>query len=115
MKLKIEKNKKLIVVECLIIVIFVMLIVFSALKLKIGKKEEVQKEPIENKLQTNITISDPEDIYIIDIGEENIVEQNENNNEAQKSNSPYYIKVNYGAQVVTIYKKDLKRKLYSST
>ena len=112
MKLKIEKNKKLIIVECLIIVIFVALIIVSASKFKTGKNGEILNEPQENIMQTNIAISNANDIYIIDIGEENVVEQSENNNEVQKSNSPYYIKVNYGAQVVTIYKKDLKRKLY---
>ena len=112
MKLKIEKNKKLIIVECLIIVIFVALIIVSTVKLKIGKKEEIVNKPQENIIQTNITELNANDIYIIDIGEENVVDQNENNNEVQKSSSPYYIKVNYGAQVVTIYKKDLKRKLY---
>ena len=48
MKLKIEKNKKLIIVECLIIVIFVALIIVSASKFKTGKNGEILNEPQEN-------------------------------------------------------------------
>jgi len=52
-----------------------------------------------------------------DIIENNKVNENitSNNKIADKNNTPpYYIKVNNGANVVTIYKKDSKRKIYST-
>lgn len=55
-------------------------------------------------------------------------EQNVNQNEPNNTNTttvpdkpkqvvniPYYIKVNYGANVVTVYKKDSAREVYSSS
>lgn len=46
-------------------------------------------------------------------------ENAENNNsvankEPKPVETPYYIKVNYGANVVTVYKKDKARKIYYS-
>ena len=86
-----------------------------------NKVEEVIAENIENEI---LNIQDEEEEYI-DISqleenvideEENTVEQNidKNNNtinnqtpsKEKEEGNPYYIKVNYGAQVVTIYKKD---------
>lgn len=51
---------------------------------------------------------DIEDLPQNEINTENKKEENKNDNKTtnKASTSPYYIKVNYGAQVVTIYKKD---------
>ncbi len=49
----------------------------------------------------------------------NVTQTNEEQNQVTGENTkpvniPYYIKVNNGANVVTIYKKDSKRKIYST-
>ena len=117
-KLRITKNKVLIVaiVVMLIILFFVLNICFI--------KEEHEKETFATieTLQEARIAEEPEgefisinelDENIIDENaiDENVVqdkniEQNEDSNKKINNVTPYYIKVNYGAQVVNIYSKD---------
>ncbi len=113
MKLKLNKYAKTIILECLIIIIVIILIITSIAKIKQAKKQEIIEEPIQLQENTNV-LDSADDLYIVDITDENIVQQEEVNNEEEKNNNKpveenkpqYYIKVNYGAQVVNIYKKD---------
>lgn len=87
----------------------------------VNKKDEISTEPISmnetftNELSNEIDITNleesPEDIVNeITQNDENTIVANQkdnNSNNTKKDNTPtYYIKVNYGAQVVNIYKKD---------
>lgn len=112
--MKLKKYAKTIILECLIIIIVIILIIASIVKIKQSKKQEIIEEP-PIKLEENTNVLDSaDDLYIVDISDENEVVPNEVNNEEEKNNSKpveenkpqYYIKVNYGAQVVNIYKKD---------
>ncbi len=85
----------------------------------VNKKDEISTEPISmnetftNELSNEIDITNleesPEDI-VNEINNENTIVANQkanNSNNTKKDNTPtYYIRVNYGAQVVNIYKKD---------
>lgn len=109
-------------------VLMSILIVFLIVLISIGlficfnivnKKDEISTEPISmsetftNELSNEIDITNleesPEDI-VNEINNENTIVANQkanNSNNTKKDSTPtYYIKVNYGAQVVNIYKKD---------
>ena len=112
---KIINNKKIIIIVVnivLLIIVAVAIIIFctqnktekTSTKTEISKKEnieEIEKEPIIVELENIENIEELEKI-------DEIVEKEEKNTDSKKvdNSMPYYIKVNYGAQVVTIYKKD---------
>lgn len=106
----INKNKRSLIVIMIILVIVAAIMVISFVRLN-SRKTKTSYQGIEK----NEIVEEPEDTYIIDISnsDENIVEEqnsvitNVNNNSNKTNNKmPYYIKVNYEAQVVIIYSKD---------
>ncbi len=123
-----EKNSNTkIIVTIELIVIFIIIIAliigikeYNLSKAKINKKfaEESIKEASEEitekteiELESEFELNN--NLYVVDITEteENNTKNETKNNEQNKnivSNAKYYIKVNYGAQVVTIYSKDLE-------
>ena len=112
MKEKILKHKKVLIITSIVVAITIIATVsFNYLK---TKEKEVAK--IDNLEEKNIEEPDGEYIDIEDLEQENEEEpeeqgnqniiKNENTNNSTKNKTPYYIKVNYGAQVVTIYGKD---------
>ncbi len=113
MKLKGKKSKKtrnVIIIEIIAIIIMIIALV-SGVKVNNLSKEKTYKQPVEENV-TEIE-SETNSLYIIDITEteENTIENKTEANEVteenkSKNNARYYIKVNYGAQVVTIYSKD---------
>lgn len=119
--MNIFKSKKV-----LMSILIVFLIVLISIGLfvcfnNVNKKDAISTEPISmnetftNELSNEIDITNleesPEDIVNeITQNDENTIVANQkdnNSNNTKKDNTPtYYIKVNYGAQVVNIYKKD---------
>ncbi len=119
MKSKKKNRKNIIIIECIIIVIFVALLIVS-IKENSKEKENIAKD---NIMGSQVEEQNDINTYVVDITEtENTVEENnsqnqetnnsqkqENNNSSNQNknnNLPYYIKVNYGAQVVSVYSKD---------
>lgn len=125
MNLKMIANKKYVIP----VVIILILLVISGILYSIyyfNHEKEISVYPI-NEIETVVDEIDGEEVNIEDlvdtsentieenVTEENTIEKNTKSSENNKTNStnknqtntaPYYIKVNYGAQVVTIYKKD---------
>ena len=126
MKKNIKKRKKMkirrfrLALAICILILSGTLIHFSSK----DKKIEASAQPMEEEfIEENL---DEENINNIEEFPENTIDENvenneennninnkntneKNNNNSTKNNTmPYYIKVNYGAQVVTIYKKDSK-------
>ena len=107
------KSKNLVIVVITIILIVIGILIYFGIK---NNKVETSGQPVEeNFVDTNIyeennIIEVPENTIEENIPEENNTATNENkttnSNNVKNTNIPYYIKVNYGAQVVTIYKKD---------
>lgn len=103
-----------------ILIVFISILITIGLFICVNKNNEISTEPIStnetftNELDNEIDISNlkehPEDITNeITQNNENtdITNLTTNNANNKKDNTPtYYIKVNYGAQVVNIYKKD---------
>ena len=115
-KKKITNTKKVVIVELVIIFIMVIALIVGIQEVKLGK-DKTYKQPIEENVENIEQESETNDIYVVDITEpeQNIVENEPKQNEIQEvkeviSNAKYYIKVNYGAQVVTIYSKDSEGK-----
>ncbi len=113
MRYKIVNPKRTIIIVSIILAIIAVVVIVSFNFLKPKEKQVAKIEDIE---ETNIEKPDGEyiDIEELENEEEENIEQgntikNENskeNNNNTKNKMPYYIKVNYGAQVVTIYQKD---------
>ncbi len=117
MKFKISKKNRSLILTMLILVTIAIIMIISFVRLH-SNKTTISYHTIEK----NEVVEEPEDTYIIDISENitqennenvnNVIDNNNNNNNSNnitnKNNNkpPYYIKVNYGAQVVTIYSKD---------
>lgn len=115
MENKIVNNKVIIIISIVLVTIAIIAtVVFNYLKPK--EKEVAKIDKLEEK---NIEQPDSDYIDIEDIEQENgeklqeqenqnVVNKNAGdvNNNNTKNKMPYYIKVNYGAQVVTIYQKD---------
>ena len=115
-KKKITNTKKVVIVELVIIFIMVIALIVGIQEVKLGK-DKTYKQPIEENVENIEQELETNDIYVVDITEpeQNIVENEPKQNEIQEvkeviSNAKYYIKVNYGAQVVTIYSKDSEGK-----
>ncbi len=101
-----KKNKRSLILIMIILVIVAIIMVASFMRLNSSKTKISYQE-----IEKNEIVEEPEDTYIIDISnsDENLVEEEQNNTDTNnKTNSkmPYYIKVNYGAQVVIVYSKD---------
>lgn len=122
---KIKKNKlnlshKYIIVAIVLLVIAICSIIVAVISN--NKIKKVSSKDIENQEELEEAILNEEIIEYVDIteleqntiAEENIIENentemsntNNKNNNTNTNYTAYYIKVNYGAQVVTIYKKD---------
>ena len=115
-KKRVLKNKKFLIAICILILILLGTLIYFSSK---NKKIEASAQPMEEE---EFVVENPneEDINNIEEIPENKIDENiENNVTNEKNNTnnssnastknnamPYYIKVNYGAQVVTIYKKD---------
>lgn len=113
-------NYKIIVIITSILLITIAIIATVAFNCLKPKEKQVAK--MHNLEETNIEKPDSEYIDIQDIEQENTegLQEQENQNATNKNivntgnantnntknGMPYYIKVNYGAQVVTIYQKD---------
>ncbi len=114
------KKRKILIAICILLLIFLGTLIYFNSK---NKKIEASAQPMEEE-EFVVKNPDEEDINNIEETPENTIdeniENNEKNNVTNKNNNtnnssnantknnamPYYIKVNYGAQVVTIYKKD---------
>ena len=107
--------QKYMIVGFVLLVIVICLILVAVIPN--DKAKNVSLKNIENEEELQEVILNEEIIEYVDINElaqntiveENPVENTEKNNTTNKTTTgttPYYIKVNYGAQVVTIYKKD---------
>lgn len=116
-KLNILKRKEIIIT--VILVLIIISILFAVIILE-NKSKSASAEETEN-LITNIQKEEQEYIDIDQLEENILIEENNNINQNTENNitngetnketitgTPYYIKINYGAQVVTIYKKDAK-------
>lgn len=134
MKSKKSKKKKKIITICLTVILIVLVIIgLSILSIltphelnTIGLNTIYTNEIAENEEENKFLILDPNENNEepSEPGEE--IEPGKENNENNQNNkskpdkpkvvdSPYYIKVNNQANVVTVYKKDTKRKLYSTS
>jgi len=123
---KIKLTKKNIIVGisiCIIVAIFLIVsIIIGVNKSKTTSAQNIEQiEDVEeilineeigeyidiSQLQQNVIVE--QNIEEIENIQNNTTTNNKTNNATNKNNTtgtPYYIKVNYGAQVVTIYKKD---------
>ena len=114
------KNKKLKVAVIIASVISIIIIGILAYFFSKNKEIETSAQPTE-ELLVEESVSE-EDANLIEETVENTIEEQvegtEQNNTTNKTTDnsdkknnqmPYYIKVNYGAQVVTIYKQDTNR------
>ena len=116
-----NQSQKNIIVGIILLIIVISLILVAIIP--DNKTNKVSSKNIENEEELPEIILNEEIIEYVDITEleqntvveENIIEnektekENTIDNNSNKNNSdgtPYYIKINYGAQVVTIYKKD---------
>lgn len=74
--------------------------------------ESESKEDNNNILNVELNSNnDPSDIN--NVSQPNEVQNGVNTEQPKPVNIPYYIKINNQANVVTVYKKDSKRKIYS--
>lgn len=127
MKYKIVNPKRTIVTASIILIIIAMIVVIAMLCLKqkektVAKLESMEERKIEEPDGEYINTEEIEEQEEEKQEEQNIIEKNVSINEVKNeatnertnngknttSKIPYYIKVNYGAQVVTIYKQDEK-------
>lgn len=122
-----QKNMKILII-LLIMVICILLLIFvpndkakNVVSKNIEKQEKVEEEEdvaLNEKIVQYVDISEL-DVNVVQDGlieikeieqaenkKENNIETNDDSSQKNISDKPYYIKVNYGAQVVTIYKKD---------
>lgn len=120
-----NKKRKIIIILCIIAVIIMLVIGFFAgtLIYTIMQDNNELKVGNVNTLYINEKVNSKEDENILTVeldGENQINEVDETNNKNMNTNNntdvkpktvdaPYYIKVNYESNVVTIYKKDSKR------
>lgn len=118
-KIKLKKLRLILAIIVVILILLGTLICFGTKNKKIEASAQPMEEEefvVENPNEENINNIDelPEntiDENIENTQENNVVNENTNTNTSNNANAknnitPYYIKVNYGAQVVTIYKKD---------
>lgn len=112
------KFKKIILLVTSIILVLSIIFLFVWYSKKVSEKETVA-QPVDMVEAINHTINNEFDItQLEDFNDENTISNNNetassvqdtNTNTKPNKNAntpPYYIKVNYGAQVVTIYQKD---------
>ena len=111
------KNKKIaIIIGVIVGIILIGAIALCVVNIKKNAKQANSKieEAVEAEINTNEEVEEYANINELEqeeIVEENTKdtvgnEKNTNTKSNVKSSNPYYIKVNYGAQVVTIYKQD---------
>lgn len=129
MNFKMLKSKKVIATSVSIILVLALILGILVYFNCVNKTVETSTQPInmEEKIGEEadgkyIDINELEENNEIEESQENVIDETvENNNNDTKrtqnkttstnkntNTAPYYIKVNYGAQVVTIYKKDEK-------
>ena len=116
-----SNTKKIVIIELLAIFIIVVALIIGIKEYKLNK-DKINKQFVEESIKeaseetidiTEIELESNENLYVVDITEteeNNTKNETKNNNQNKNviSNAKYYIKVNYGAQVVTIYSKDLE-------
>ncbi len=123
-KKNIAKKKKKIILTCISVILLILVVVgLSVLSIltphelnSTGLNTIYTNENKENEVENRFMVLDPSE------NEEQPEDPKENdnheNNTAQEKpkvvDSPYYIKVNNMANVVTVYKKDKNRRLYST-
>lgn len=115
---KIKNLKNLILLSVGIIAIIIVAIIGICIKNKTKETNSKAKEKVDNEeILINVNEEVEEFARIEDLEQETdeIETKGEDNKDTKKTNTknnnknssiPYYIKVNYGAQVVTIYKQD---------
>ena len=115
---KIKNLKNLILLSVGIIAIIIVAIIGICIKNKTKETNSKAKEKVDNEeILINVNEEVEEFASIEDLEQETdeIETKEEDNKDTKKTNTknnnknssiPYYIKVNYGAQVVTIYKQD---------
>ena len=112
---KIKDLKNLILLSVGIIAIIIVAIIGICIKNKTKETNSKAKEKVDNEeILINVNEEVEEFASIEDLEQETdeIEKKEEDNKDTKKTNNnknssiPYYIKVNYGAQVVTIYKQD---------
>lgn len=115
MKYQMENSKKVMIIASILLVILTigLLVFFQCFKTKeetVAKLEDIEESLVEEPDGEYIDIEELKEQENEE--EQNIVEENTqkekttNNNNNKAGTMPYYIKVNYGAQVVTVYTKD---------
>ena len=98
-------QKAIIIAGTIVAILVIMSIISYSLKTKeVAKLEDIDVNLAE-KVNENI-----EELLEPENEEQELIEEDEKESEEEKKNNtytkPYYIKVNYGAQVVTVYSKD---------
>lgn len=126
-KKTIIKKKKIIISLCLVAALLLIAIVTLVLILVHNSKKEKQESESGNvgTLYSEENLEGQgEEILEVDIDEPNVATEEpkdeepeekkptNSNTQPKKVDAPYYIKVNNQANVVTVYKKDSKRKIY---
>lgn len=115
--MNIFKSKNVLISIIVILLVLISIGLFLCFN-DINKKDSISAEPVSSN---DVSLQESnEEIDILDLEQSTrdftneIVQENENSNTSEKINTnnknkngpKYYIKVNYGAQVVTIYTKD---------
>lgn len=120
MNYKILNPKRTIIITSIVLAIIAIVSIITAISLNCFKPKEKEVSKLDNMEEKNVEQPDGEYIDIEQLEkeqeetpkEQNIQQGNTIKNENPKENNntknkmPYYIKVNYGAQAVTIYGKD---------
>lgn len=118
-----KKKRKIIIIFCILGFLLMICVGFGLgnLAYNLNSKNQESIAGDVNKLDSDNKLNEEgeNNVLLVGIDEKNDTnEVNETNDEqvAKPSvDAPYYIKVNNQANVVTIYKKDSKRKVYSSS
>lgn len=99
-KINKKTKQKIIIMSCAILLVIVLILLAILITSK-NKTEET------NQLEES-SANVAESQIVVDIGEEEIIDEIKVDNSFGDitGDTPYYIRVNYGAQVVNIYKKD---------
>lgn len=109
------KKLALFIISSLIIISVIICIILLLLNLKHNNTSNIEQLEVDATVETSAQINDENNVVTVVIEDEKVSEEElkkakVDKKEIQNSTSPYYIKVNYGANVVTIYKKDKDNK-----
>lgn len=102
-RVKIEKTTLVLLIIFIILVFIVIFIYFNSK----NKRLETSTQPINEEVINNVEkVSQNTIVENTENKEDNDIISNNINTNVKNNNTSYYIKVNYGAQVVTVYEKD---------